>query len=78
MWYLNAILKYKLLNFDEVNNKNKTEYDLKWPYITDYPYKNIITGGFGSGKTNALLDLMNHQPDIDKIYLYAKDSYEAK
>ena len=35
-------------------------------------------GGSGSGKTNALLNLINNQPDIDKIYLYAKDSYEAK
>ena len=31
-----------------------------------------------SGKTNALLNLINNQPDIDKIYLYAKDPYEAK
>ena len=27
---------------------------------------------------NALLNLINSQPDIDKMYLYAKDSYEAK
>ena len=27
---------------------------------------------------NAFLNLINYQPDIDKIYLYAKDSYEAK
>ena len=32
----------------------------------------------GSGKTNALLDLIKNQPDIDKIYLYAKDSHEEK
>ena len=35
-------------------------------------------GGSGSGKTNALLNLINNQPDIDKIYHYAKDPYEAK
>ena len=35
-------------------------------------------GGSGSRKTNALLNLINNQPDIDKIYLYAKDPYEAK
>ena len=35
-------------------------------------------GGSGSGKTNALLNLISNQPDIDKIYLYAKDPYEAK
>ena len=29
-----------------------------------------------SGKTNALFNLINHEPDI--IYLYAKDPYEAK
>ena len=34
--------------------------------------------GSGSGKTKALLNLINNQPDIDKIYLYAKDPYEAK
>ena len=35
-------------------------------------------GYSGSGKTNALLNLIKKQPDIDKIYLYAKDSYEDK
>ena len=37
-----------------------------------------MIGGSGSGKKNALLNLINNKPDIDKIYLYAKDSYEAK
>ena len=37
-----------------------------------------MNGGSGSGKTNASLNLINNQPDIDKIYLYAKDPYEAK
>ena len=37
-----------------------------------------LVGGSGSGKANALLNLINHEPDIDKIYLYAKDPYEAK
>ena len=38
----------------------------------------LIIGGSGSEKINALLNLINNQPDIDKIYLYAKDPYEAK
>ena len=38
----------------------------------------LIAGGSGSGKTNALLNLINNQPDIDKRYLYAKYLYEAK
>ena len=38
----------------------------------------LIIGAFGSVKTNALLNLINHEPDIDKIYLHAKEPYEAK
>ena len=38
----------------------------------------LIVGGSGSGKTNALLNLIKNQEDIDKIYLYAKGPYEAK
>ena len=38
----------------------------------------LIIEGSGSGKTNALLNLINNQLDIDKVYLYAKDPYEAK
>ena len=38
----------------------------------------LIIGGSRSGKTNSLFNLINHQPDIDKIYLYAKDLNEAK
>ena len=38
----------------------------------------MIIGGSGSGKTNALLNLVNKQNDIDKIYLYAKDLSEPK
>ena len=34
--------------------------------------------GSGSGKINALLNLINHEPDIDKKFLYPKDPYEAK
>ena len=58
--------------------KNKTQHNSKWPYIPYYPYRILIRGGSGSGKTNALLNLIENQPDIDKIYLYAKDPYEAK
>ena len=63
-----------MINFDECPNKNIIEHNLKWPYIPDHPYRILIIGG--SGKTNALLKLINNQPDIDKIYLYAKNPYE--
>ena len=67
-----------MINFDDYVNENKTEHNKKWPYIPDNPYGTVIIGGSGSGKTNALLNLIENQPDIDKIYLYAKDPYEAK
>ena len=72
-----------MINFDDYANENKTmqelrSHNLKWPYIPDHPNRILIIGGSGSGKTNALLNLINNQPDIDKIYLYEKDPHEAK
>ena len=67
-----------MINFDNYTNENKTEHSSKWPYIPDHPYIILIIRGSGSGKTNALLNLINNQLDIYKIDLYAKDPYEAK
>ena len=72
------ISKYKKINFDDVTNENKIGHNPKCPYIADHPYRTLITGGYGAGKRNALLNLMSHQPNIDNIYLYAKDPHEAK
>ena len=48
------------------------------PYIADHPYRILIIGGVGLGKINVLLNLRKDQrPDIDKIYLYVKDRFEA-
>ena len=67
-----------MINFDNFVNENKTEHKKKWPCLPDHPYRILIIGGSGSGKPNVLLNLIENQPDIDKIYLYAKDPYEAK
>ena len=67
-----------MINFDDYTNENKINHNPNWPYIPDHPYRILIIGGSGSGKTNTLLNLINNQPDIDKIYLYAKDLYEDK
>ena len=69
--------KYKMINFDSDTNENNTEHNSNWPYIPDHLYRILIIGGSGSGKTNALLNLTNNQPDIHKTYLYAKDPHEA-
>ena len=68
----------KQINFDDYADENKTKHNLKWPYIPDHPYRILIIRGSGSGKANALLNLIKSQPDIDQIYLYAKDLYETK
>ena len=50
-----------------------------WSYILDHPYRILIIGGSGSGKTNVLLNLIKHQqPYIHKICLYAKDPIESE
>ena len=67
-----------MINFDDYIDENKTVHNKNWPYTPDHPYRIFIIGGSGSGKTNALLNLINNQPDIDKIYLYAKDLYKTK
>ena len=67
-----------MINFDDYTNENKTEHNPKWSYIPDHSCRILIVGGSGSGKTNALLNLINSQPDIDKLYVYAEDPYEEK
>ena len=67
-----------MINFDDYTNENKKQHNSKWPNIPDHQYRILIIGGSGSGKTNALLNLINNQPNIDKLYLYAKYLYEAK
>ena len=67
-----------MINFDDYDNENKTEHNKKWTYVSDHPYRILTMGGSGSGKTNVLLNLIENQSDIDKIYLCEKDPYEAK
>ena len=63
-----------MINLDSITNENNKK-QLKIP---DHPYRIIIIGGSGSGKTNALVNLINEKNDIDKIFLYAGDLSEPK
>ena len=54
------------------------QHNRKWPHIPDHRYRISVRGGSWSGKTTALLNIINNQPDINEIYLYAKDPYEVK
>ena len=67
-----------MINFDNYVSENRTEHNRIWSYVPGHPYRILITVGSGSGRTNLLLNLIEDQRDIDKIFLYAKDLYEAK
>ena len=67
-----------MINLDSNTNKNNKKHNEKWPYIPDHPYRILMIGGSGSGKTNQLINLINKQNDVDKIYLYARDLSELK
>ena len=65
-----------MFNLDAITNKNNKDDD------KILAYRMLIIGPSASGKTNALLNLIQKQDNddslIDKIYLYAKDLSEPK
>ena len=67
-----------MINLDNIKNENNKEYNKKWPDFPDHPYRILIIGGSRSRKANTLLNLINEQDDIDKIYLHEKDLSEPK
>ena len=67
-----------MINFDDIVNENKTNHNKNWSHIPDHLYRILIIGGSVSGRKDALLNLIVNQPDVGKIYLYAKDPYECK
>ena len=67
-----------MINFDDFIKETAKEHNPNWPQIPDHLYRILITGSSGSGKTNSLFKLICQQSDIDKICLYAKNSYKTK
>ena len=51
-----------MINSDDYTNENRTEHNKNWPHTPDKPYRIIIIGGSGSGRTNLLLNLIEDQP----------------
>ena len=49
----------KMINFDDVIKEETKEHNPNWPQISDHPYRILIIGGSGSGKTNSLFNLIN-------------------
>ena len=67
-----------MFNFDYITKEDIKEHNPNWSEILDHQYRILIVGGSGTGKTNALLNFMNNESGIDKMYLYAKDPCEAE
>ena len=68
----------KMINFDNVINEEIKEHNPSWPQILDHSYRIWIIRWSGSRYANSLFNLIGQQPDIDKMYWYAKYSYEVK
>ena len=66
-----------MFNFDYIIKEDTKEHNSNCPEIPEHPYRTIIAGGSRSGKTNALLNLINYEPDIYKINFHEKDPYES-
>ena len=65
-----------MFSFEYITKEDIESYNPHWSEIPDHPYRILIVGGSGSGKTTALLNLINHKPD--KIYLCARDPCLAR
>ena len=67
-----------MFKFDYITKEYIKEHNPKWPEIPEHSYRILIIGSSGSRKRNALLNLINKEPAVDKIYLYPKDPHKAK
>ena len=64
-----------MFNFDNITKEDRKEHNSNQPDILQNPYGILIAGGFRSGTKNALFNLISHEPDIDEIYLIAKEPF---
>ena len=58
-----------MINFNDVTKENIKEHNPNWSQIPNNTYKILLIGCSGSAKTNSLFNLINQQPDINKILL---------
>ena len=58
MYQYNKVIQ-KMINFNDTSKENIKEYNPNWPQILDHPYRILIIGGSGSGKTNSFINLIN-------------------
>ena len=77
MYHHNKTIQ-KMINSDDVVKEDIKEQNQIWTQSCNNPYRILIIESSGSGKANSLFNLINEEPDIDKIYLYAKNLFDAK
>ena len=78
MWQCNKTIE-EIINFNNVTKGNIRKNNWNLPQIPGHPSIILIPGGSVSAKATSLFNLSkSQQPDINKVYLHAKDSFEAK
>lgn len=55
-----------MINADLITNENNKTHNPNWLKNPSHVYRLLIMGG--SGKINALLNLISYQPKINKIF----------
>ena len=50
-----------MFHFGYITKEDIREHTPNWSEVPDHPYRILTVGGSGSGKTNALLNLINHE-----------------
>ena len=57
-----------MFNFDYITEEDMKKQNPNQPEIPDHPYRILIFGDPGFGKTKPLLGLINHNPDNDQFF----------
>ena len=73
-----VVTQLTLINFDDVTKEDIKEHNSTLPQIPGHPYKILVIRDSRSRKTNSLFNLINQEPDINNICLYANDQYKVK
>ena len=60
-----------MFGFDYITKKDIKEHNPSQPEIPDHPQRILIIGGSESEKTNSLINLISHEPDINKVFYMA-------
>ena len=80
MNHSNIVIQYIVTIWNIVSEKEKIKYNNiikrykndqipNWSLIPDHLYRILIVGGSESGETYTLLNLINHEPDIDNFFI---------